>query len=107
VIHVSDRAGKAIRTTPRDDLVAESVTEECRGAAFGLHRTLDQTGAIIGPLIASTLIFLLGFTFRTIFWLSFIPGFIALLIILFLVQERASKSSGEFKLLINGQSSLL
>ena len=53
VIRVSDRVGKAVRTSPRDALLCESVSEERRGAAFGLHRTFDQAGAIVGPVIAS------------------------------------------------------
>jgi MFS family permease len=99
VIRVSDRVGKAIRTSPRDALVSESVSEKHRGAAFGLHRTLDQAGAIIGPVIASAAMIMLSFTIRDIFWLSLIPGTIALFIILFLVKEYAGKSTGEFKLL--------
>jgi MFS family permease len=99
VIRVSDRVGKAVRTSPRDALLSESVSEKRRGAAFGLHRTLDQAGAIVGPLIASAAMVLLSFSIRDIFWLSLIPGTIALFIILFLVKERASKSTGEFKLL--------
>lgn len=99
IIRVADRVGKGVRTSPRDALISESVSEKRRGAAFGLHRTLDQTGAIIGPVIASTSMLLLGLTMRDIFWLSFIPGTIALLIILFLVQERVSKPVGEFQLL--------
>jgi len=54
VIRVSDRVGKAVRTPPRDALLSESVSEKRRGAAFGLHRALDQSGAIVGPVIAST-----------------------------------------------------
>jgi len=99
VIRVTDRVGKAIRTTPRDALLSESISDKRRGTAFGLHRTLDQTGAILGPVIASTSMLLLGLTARDIFWLSFIPGSIALLILLFFVQERIGKPTGEFKLL--------
>jgi MFS family permease len=99
VIRVTDRVGKAVRTSPRDALLSESVSEKHRGAAFGLHRTLDQAGAIVGPVVASTAMLILGFTIRDIFWLSLIPGAIALFIILFLVKERASKSTSEFKLL--------
>ncbi len=98
VIRVSDRVGKAVRTSPRDALLSESVSERWRGAAFGLHRALDQTGAIVGPVIASTALLFLGFTIREIFWLSLIPGTIALLIILFVVKERVGKSVGEFQL---------
>jgi len=103
IIRVADRVGKAVRTAPRDALLSDSVSDKQRGAAFGLHRTLDQTGAIIGPLIASALLFLLGLPMleriKTVFWLSFIPGSIALILLLFLVQERVGKPVGEFKLL--------
>ena len=106
VIRVSDRVGKGVRTSPRDALLCESVSEKRRGAAFGLHRTLDQAGAIVGPVIASTAMLILGFTVRDIFWLSLIPGSIALFIILFLVKERAGKSTSEFKLLAGIKSAL-
>jgi MFS family permease len=106
VIRVTDRVGKAVRTSPRDALLSESISEKHRGAAFGLHRTLDQAGAIVGPVVASTAMLILGFTIRDIFWLSLIPGAIALFLILFLVKERASKSTSEFKLL-EGVKSIL
>jgi len=99
VIRVADRVGKGVRTSPRDALLSESVYEKRRGVAFGLHRTLDQTGAILGPLIASASMLLLGLTVRDIFWLSFIPGLMAILILLFLVQERISKTTAEFELM--------
>ncbi len=99
VIRVSDRVGKAVRTPPRDALLSESVSEKRRGAAFGLHRALDQTGAIVGPVIATTAMLILGFTIREVFWLSLIPGAIALLILLFVVKERVRKAVGEFHLL--------
>jgi MFS family permease len=99
VIRVSDRVGKAVRTPPRDALLSESVSEKRRGTAFGLHRALDQSGAIVGPVIASTVLLVLGFTVRDVFWLSVIPGAIALVIILFVVRERIGESDDEFKLL--------
>jgi len=106
VIRVTDRVGKAVRTSPRDAILSESVSEKHRGAAFGLHRTLDQAGAIAGPVIASAAMIFLGFAVRDIFWLSLIPGTIALFIILFLVKERASKSTSEFKLVAGIKSAL-
>jgi MFS family permease len=98
VIRVTDRVGKAIRTSPRDALLSESVSEKRRGAAFGLHRSLDQLGAIIGPIIASAALLILGLTIRDIFWVSIIPGTVALLILLFAVKERVGKTSGKFEL---------
>ncbi|MFB0504011.1 MAG: MFS transporter, partial [Candidatus Bathyarchaeia archaeon] len=99
VIRVADRVGKGVRTSPRDALLSESISDKRRGAAFGLHRTLDQTGAILGPLIASLSMLLLGLTARDIFWLSLIPGSMAILILVFHVKEQISKTTGEFELL--------
>ena len=64
-----------------------------------MHRTLDQSGAIIGPLFASLALYVLGFNVRDIFWVSFIPGFLALVVLVGFVQEKVGKPSGEFKFL--------
>jgi MFS family permease len=98
-IRVTDRIGKGIRTAPRDALISDSAPIERRGLAFGIHRTLDQLGAILGPVIASTAMIYLGMTVRDVFWLSFIPGSMALLVILFFVKERVGDTEGEFKLM--------
>ncbi len=100
IIRVSDRVGKAVRTSPRDALLSESVSEERQGIAFGLHRTLDQAGAIVGPIIASAILILLGLTVREVFWLSLIPGSLALLIILLVVTEKVVGSKSEFEFLV-------
>jgi MFS family permease len=99
VVRVSDRVGKAVRTPPRDALLSESVSDKRRGAAFGLHRALDQSGAIVGPVIATTAMLILGLTLRDVFWLTLIPGAIALLILLFVVKERCGNAVGDFQLL--------
>ena len=98
VVRVSDRVGKAVRTSPRDALLSESVSDKRQGAAFGLHRALDQAGAIVGPVIASAALLVLGLTIRDVFWLSLIPGTIALLIILLVVKEQVGKADGKFQL---------
>jgi MFS family permease len=85
-VRVSDRIGKGVRTSPRDALLSDSVKESHVGRAFGIHRSLDQAGAIVGPVLAFALMPLFGI--RGIFWLSFIPAIVALMILLFLVRER-------------------
>lgn len=97
VIRVADRVGKGVRTAPRDALISESVPGGRRGTAFGVHRALDQLGAILGPVIASAAMLALGMTARDVFWLSLIPGTAALIVILFFVQERAGGAGGEFR----------
>jgi len=85
-IRITDRVGKGVRTSARDALLAESVDEKSLGRAFGLHRTLDQMGAIVGPALAAMLISFIGT--RGIFLSSFIPGLIALFVLIFFVRER-------------------
>jgi MFS family permease len=83
----ADRFGKGIRTAPRDALVADSVTEENRGIAFGLHRAADTGGAVLGLLIALVVVWLSqrgglalsASTFRSVVLLSLIPAVAAVL----------------------------
>ena len=52
VVRAVDRVGKGVRTAPRDALIADSVSESISRRAFGIHKTMDQMGAIAGPLVA-------------------------------------------------------
>jgi MFS family permease len=55
-IITADRLGKGLRTAPRDALIAASSPPAALGRAFGVHRTLDTLGALIGPLMAFAII---------------------------------------------------
>ncbi|MCX7179654.1 MAG: MFS transporter [Proteobacteria bacterium] len=89
-----DRVGKGVRGAPRDALVADIAPPEMRGAAFGLRQSLDTVGAFLGPLLAMGLMLLWANDFRAIFWVAAIPGFMAVALLLFGVQEPASKATG-------------
>ncbi len=84
-VRVGDRVGKGIRTSPRDALIADSVGEEFRGRAFGVHRAMDTAGAVIGPLLALALIPRVGF--RATFAASAVPGLAGVLVLAGLVKE--------------------
>ena len=97
-----DRVGKGIRTSPRDAMLAMSVEKERRGLAFGFHRSMDNAGAVLGPLLAS---FLLArhLTLRHVILFSGAFGLIVVLLTLFLKdQPRISKTSGEFSWKLEG-----
>ncbi|NEA65236.1 MFS transporter [Streptomyces sp. SID12488] len=47
-----DRTGKGLRTAPRDAMISLSTPSERQGRAFGVHRAMDTTGAMLGPLAA-------------------------------------------------------
>ena len=91
VVRFGDRMGKGIRTAPRDALIADSVSEIRVGRAFGIHRTIDQLGAIVGPMAAFGLLQIVDI--RGIFLLSLIPGAIAVLILVLFVKEVVVKKS--------------
>jgi MFS family permease len=84
-VRVIDRAGKGTRTSPRDALISDSVTESQAGKAFGAHRSLDQIGAVLGPLLAFVAVPFIGI--RGVFWLSFVPAAVSLIILIFFVSD--------------------
>jgi MFS family permease len=94
-IRLTDRVGKGIRTAPRDAMIADAVRVEERGLAFGFHRAMDHTGAVIGPLIGYVLVLLFAVDrnaptagdFRNIFLLASIPALAAVLVVTFFVRE--------------------
>jgi MFS family permease len=95
IVRAGDRIGKGLRTAPRDALIADSVSESVAGKAFGIHRTLDQMGAIVGPIAAFALLQIIEI--RGIFLVSLIPGAIGVIILIFIVKEvsiRFSNTTG-------------
>ncbi|MHB0886498.1 MAG: MFS transporter [Bacillota bacterium] len=67
--------GRGLRNPPRDTMLAEAVPPRYYGRAFGFHRAMDTTGAVLGPLLASLLLTFISF--RRIFLISLIPGLLA------------------------------
>jgi len=91
VLRISAWTGRGARGPPRDALLADSVSPEATGKAFGFHRTMDTLGAIIGPALA--LFFLTFLNYRQIIAISAIPGLAAFLIVLFFIREVRKKPS--------------
>ncbi|SDO32385.1 Predicted arabinose efflux permease, MFS family [Paenibacillus sp. yr247] len=88
MIRFSDRLGKGIRTSPRDALIADSTTKEERGKAFGFRRAMDTLGAALGPLVAFGVLAMFTNNYLLVFWLSVIPGLIAVALIVFFLKEK-------------------
>lgn len=82
-----ERTGKGIRTAPRDSLVAASVDNGEMGRSFGLHKAMDNSGAIVGPLVAFVLLLLLPGNFRLIFLFGGIPAILGIFVIIFGLKE--------------------
>lgn len=86
-IRVADRIGKGVRTAPRDALVADVVTDDNAGRAFGLMRGLDHAGAVIGALVAAAIIYFSSATLEIVIALSAIPGIATLFLIVIGIKE--------------------
>jgi MFS family permease len=87
---VSDRAGKGIRTAPRDALLG-SYSNGNSGTVFGFHRGMDTLGAAIGPIAALVLLQYFPDNFQLIFLLAFVPSAIAVFFTL-LVKDKPVES---------------
>ncbi len=101
-----DRVGKGVRTAPRDAIIAESTEPDRYGAAFGFHRAMDTVGAVIGPATAFFMLRAFSGNFRNVFWVSMIPGALAVITILLFIRETAGKQAGgRQKTAVSGQGS--
>jgi len=87
-LRLLDRAGKGIRSAPRDALIADIVPPEIRGKAYGFQRALDHLGAVIGPLLAAAILLAAPGNLRLVFGLAAIPVLGALLVLIFFVKEK-------------------
>jgi len=94
-LRIIDGVGKGVKDAPRDALVADAVSSEISGRAFGFHRMIDTAGSVLGPLLAFGLLTALLpslATYRFIFALAAIPGATALCLIWFGVREPIKKT---------------
>lgn len=94
--------GKGLRGPARDSLLAASVSRQDRGKAFGLHRTSDTVGAVLGPLLAAALlkwvIPVSDVPERSVFWFAVIPGLLSALAFAMLVKEVRGAAVKRFRL---------
>jgi len=103
-LRMADRIGKGIRTPPRDAIIADCAEESKMGKAFGIHRTLDQLGAVVGPLLAFALLSPLGF--EGMFLFTIIPGSIAVAVLFIFVKEPERRQSPN-KTTLKGASKIM
>jgi MFS family permease len=89
-----DRIGKGIRTAPRDAMISLSTPKEQLGASFGVHRALDTTGAMIGPLVAFLILAAAPLAFNSIFLVSFFIAILGVAIIVLFVNAPALRPGG-------------
>ncbi|WUJ67688.1 MFS transporter [Kribbella soli] len=88
-----DRAGKGIRTAPRDALISVSGPPETMGRSFGVHRALDTVGAFLGPLVATAVLWASLNDYNSVFVTSFCLAACAVILLATLVRDRTPRPS--------------
>jgi MFS family permease len=90
-----DRAGKGIRTAPRDAMISLTTPKEELGTAFGVHRAMDTTGAMLGPLVAFALLAIAPLAFTSVFLVSFCVAILGLGVLVLLVRPKEEEVGAE------------
>jgi MFS family permease len=90
-----ERIGKGVRVAPRDSLISGSVQKDETGKSFGFHKAMDNSGAIIGPLLAALLLIIFPLNYANIFLLATIPAIMGVLTIVFFIKEAKSEKKGK------------
>jgi MFS family permease len=83
----ADRVGKGIRGSPRDAMIADETAPEIRGRAFGLRQALDTAGALLAPVTAIFLMWLLANNIRTVYWIAILPALLSFLLAWLALRE--------------------
>jgi MFS family permease len=94
-LRVADRLGKGIRGAPRDAMLAHFAPASIRGRAYGFHRAMDHAGAVLGPLIAASFLFLYPDHYRALFALTAIPGIAVIVILLRVPDAKLERTSSK------------
>ncbi len=92
-----DRFGKGIRTGARDAILSDEATPQTKGKIFGFHRSMDTLGAVIGPSLALLYLFYFPQDYKTLFFIAFVPGLLAVLSSFFLKDKNTDKQSLKVK----------
>jgi len=94
-LRLTDRVGKGIRSAPRDAMIADAAPVAERGLAFGFHRAMDHTGAVIGPLLSFFLLYFIAANdnaptageYTKVFLFASVPALAAVLVAILVVRE--------------------
>lgn len=90
IFRIIERLGKGFRGPPRDAWLSAVAEKANRGYSFGVHKALDKTGAILGPLVAYGLLWWLGeeaSTFKILFWVALVPALLSI-VVLSLIKDQ-------------------
>lgn len=86
-VRTIDRFGKGLRTGARDAVLSDEATPQTKGKVFGFHRSMDTLGAVLGPLLALLYLQWHPQDYKTLFFIAFAPGVLAV-VCSFLLKDK-------------------
>lgn len=86
-----ERIGKGLRAAPRDSLISGSIKNNDAGKTFGFQKAMDNSGAIVGPLIAFLLLYFSPLNYTNIFLFATIPAIFGVLTLVIFIKEAKSE----------------
>ncbi|MGH3713059.1 MAG: MFS transporter [Micromonosporaceae bacterium] len=89
----ADRAGKGVRTAPRDALISLASHPDDLGRAFGVHRAMDTAGALAGPLVAVGVLSVTFGAYDAVFVTSFCFAALGVVVLALFVRDRPVRAS--------------
>ncbi|MBA4240988.1 MAG: MFS transporter [Sphingobacteriaceae bacterium] len=92
-----DRFGKGIRTGARDAILSDEATPATKGKVFGFHRSMDTLGAVLGPSLALLYLYFYPENYKTLFFIAFIPGVLAVFGSLLIKESKNTEVRSEIK----------
>jgi len=93
-----ERLGKSFRGAPRDAWISSMADRKTAGFSFGVHKAMDKSGAILGPIGAYFILSRLGesaATFKTLFLLALVPAALAVIVLFFVGEKPAQPTKRE------------
>ena len=96
-VRTFERVGKGLRTGARDAVLSDESTPATKGKVFGFHRSMDTLGAVLGPLFALLYLRWHPEDYKTLFFIAFIPGIIAVVCSLLLKDKKIVVKSNKSK----------
>jgi len=82
-----DRFGKGLRTGARDAMLSEEASAKTKAKVFGFHKSMDTFGAVLGPSFALLYLYYNPENYKTLFFIAFIPGVLAVASTFFLKDK--------------------
>jgi len=88
----ADRVGKGIRSAPRDAIISAATAPQHTAYAFGVHRSLDTVGAVIGPVLAFAILWWIPDGYLTVMVVSLGFALLGVVLLGLFVEDRPASA---------------